>query len=104
MASQGSRRRAVAKGSARLTPAFVSRGPIFYSHGDEKALFDWLESIPAVRRVGGSGWDIHIILKRSVLSQRDARELRAVFQRYGLKARLRRLKLTGGRRPGAKRS
>lgn len=59
----------------------IATGPRYFSYGDEKAFFGWLESIPCVASVGGRGRDIHIKLKRRP-SDSDLRELTAIFFRY----------------------
>jgi hypothetical protein len=63
-------------------PRLIIRGPIYGSPGDEAAFFHWLQSIGCVRRVGGSGYDLHIDVKRSRISNADLRELCAILFRY----------------------
>ncbi|HEY1708910.1 MAG TPA: hypothetical protein VGG10_11650 [Rhizomicrobium sp.] len=59
----------------------VVRGPTYFAPGDEKAFFDWLQSIPCVEDVRGSLRDLHIIFKRPP-SNGDLRELIALLHRY----------------------
>lgn len=59
----------------------ISKGPFYYSQGDEDAFFAWLQSIPCVAGVGGSGTDLHIELK-SQPDDLELRELLALFFRY----------------------
>jgi hypothetical protein len=59
------------------------RGPRYFSPGDEKAFFDWLECIPCVEGVRGRLTDLHITLQRPP-GDRQLRELIAVFRRYGM--------------------
>jgi hypothetical protein len=54
---------------------------MYFSPGDEKAFFDWLEAIPTIKKVGGRGYDLHIKLKR-VPSDANLREPIALFHRY----------------------
>ncbi len=62
-------------------PALIVRGPRYFSPGDEKAFFDWLQSIPCVSRVSGQVRDLHIVLKRAP-TDNQLRELIALFYRY----------------------
>jgi len=62
----------------------TTRGPIFYSPGDETAFFTWLKRIRAVQRVSGRGRDVEVHLMPGKVSADDLREIRAVFHRYGL--------------------
>lgn len=64
----------------------ITRGPLYYAYGDEKAFFGWLESIPCVASVGGHHRDIHIKLKRQP-GDNDLRELIALFFRYRMNMR-----------------
>lgn len=59
----------------------IVRGPRYYAPGDEKAFFDWLQSIPCVASFGGKHLDLHITLKRSP-SAMDMVELYALLRRY----------------------
>jgi hypothetical protein len=63
------------------TRILIVRGPTYFAPGDEKAFFDWLQSIPCVASVGGKGRDLHITLKRSP-SAGDMVELSALLRRY----------------------
>jgi len=59
----------------------VVRGPTYFAPGDEKAFFDWLQSIPCVANVGGKLRDLFITLKRPP-SAKDMVELSALLRRY----------------------
>jgi hypothetical protein len=59
----------------------VVRGPTYYSQGDEKVFFDWLQSISCVEGVGGRLRDVHITLK-SDPGRYQLWELIALFYRY----------------------
>lgn len=61
----------------------VWRAPMHYlSEGDEAAFFAWLNSVPGVVSVAGSGRELHIRLRSARLSQRSLRELVALYTRY----------------------
>jgi hypothetical protein len=53
----------------------------FGSAGDEKAFFDWLQSIPCVEAVLGRSRVLHITLRKQP-SNSDLRELIASLHRY----------------------
>jgi len=55
----------------------------YMSEGDERAFFNWLQAIPCVIGVRGSGRELHIRLKSRRLSQNDLREFIALYGRYG---------------------
>jgi hypothetical protein len=55
----------------------------FYSQLDEKAFFDWLESIPGVIRVEGRVWELMIHLRSRRIAQTSLRDLLAIYHRYG---------------------
>ncbi len=59
----------------------VIRGPKYFSPGDEKAFFDWLQSLSCVAKVGGRLRDLYITLKH-VPNDTDLRELIALLFRY----------------------
>ena len=58
-------------------------GP-YYSHGDERAFFEWLERIPCVTKLDGDGEELHIHVSSSKVTQGCLRELIAAFWRYGV--------------------
>jgi hypothetical protein len=59
----------------------IVKGPTYFSPGDEKAFFDWLQAIPCVERVQGHVRDLHIKLKRPA-GKSDLTELAALLKRY----------------------
>lgn len=68
---------------------------VYWSEGDERAHFEWLERIPAVTKVHGAG--VRVFLEISTdCADRDLRELEGVYRRYegdvsqldGLKAKI----------------
>ena len=56
-------------------------GP-YYSEGDERAFFEWLNRIRCVERVGGSGPGLQIHVRGQKVSSTCLRELIALFSRY----------------------
>jgi len=54
----------------------------YYSAGDERAFFGWLESIPGVLKVEGRGSELHIHLRSKRLSATALRELLALYMRF----------------------
>ena len=66
-------------------PILIRRpdGP-YYSQGDERAFFEWLERIPCVSKLDGEGEELHIHVTGSRVTQASLRELIAAFRRYGV--------------------
>jgi hypothetical protein len=62
-------------------PTLIVRGPRYFSPGDEKAFFDWLQSIPCVSRVAGQVRDLHVTLKRAP-TDNQLREFIGLLYRY----------------------
>lgn len=60
---------------------------MYYSDSDERAMFEWLHRLKAVKSVGGKGREVEIHLHRRRLSNRDLRELLALFHRYQIDER-----------------
>ena len=58
------------------------QGPRYWSPGDEDVFFHWLNSIKAVRSWRLVGSRLELTLGRRKLSERDLRELYALFRRY----------------------
>jgi hypothetical protein len=58
-------------------------GPRFWSEGDERALFDWLERIESVSGVRGQGTTLTLEIREPV-SDAALRELIGLFTRYGI--------------------
>ena len=56
-------------------------GP-YYSAGDERAFFEWLNRIRCVGRIGGSGPELQIHVRGRKVSSTCLRELIALFSRY----------------------
>jgi hypothetical protein len=62
----------------------ITRGPIFYSQGDETAFFTWVRKITLVQGVSGRGRDLELRLRSGKPTRDELSELRALFHRYGL--------------------
>jgi len=58
-------------------------GPVFYSSGDEGAMFAWLEQSPGVAHVTGRG--TQVVVSIVSISNETRVELKAIAMRYGLK-------------------
>jgi hypothetical protein len=55
----------------------------YWSDGDERAFFVWLQSIAGVTGVEGKGSVLRIHLRSRRLSRTAQRELVAIYKRYG---------------------
>jgi hypothetical protein len=64
----------------------IFTGGTFLSPGDEKALFNWLRSIPCVEGVEGHSNSLHVMLRKQP-SNSELRELIALTYRYALNMR-----------------
>lgn len=62
-------------------PVLTCKRVIYFSQGDEKAFFDWLNSIKAVRKWHGAGDALFLHVPRQI-SALGYRELDAFFRRY----------------------
>ena len=60
-----------------------SKEIVYWSTGDEKAFFEWLQSIPGVLRVEGKNPGLLIRLRSGRISKQARRELGAIYRRYG---------------------
>lgn len=58
----------------------------YYSQGDERAMFEWLDRIPSVEKVWGVGRDLFVRISDADIPDEDLRELIAVVIRYGADA------------------
>ena len=61
---------------------FFFEGTTYWSQGDERAHFEWLERIGAVRSVRGEGRRVYLDIDPAAVTADDARELKAVYRRY----------------------
>jgi len=55
----------------------------YYSPGDERAFFEWVQRIRCVVKVDGAGRTLRIHVRRRQISDACLRELLALFHRYG---------------------
>jgi hypothetical protein len=56
-------------------------GP-YYSDGDERAFFKWLNQIPCIYKLGGAGSELWIYVRRRRISDTSLTELLALFNRF----------------------
>ena len=56
-------------------------GP-YYSPGDERAFYEWIQRISCVKKVDGTGSTLRIHVQRRHISDACLRELLALFHRY----------------------
>lgn len=54
----------------------------YYSQGDERAFFEWLDRIASVEKVGGVGTDLLLRISSTSVPDEDLRELIALVTRY----------------------
>jgi len=66
-----------------LASPYYFESTVYWSEGDERAHFEWLERIPAVDAVRGEGSRLYLSLHEGPLSNNDLRELHAVYRRFG---------------------
>lgn len=57
---------------------------VYYSQSDEDAFFKWLDTIPCVVNVEGSGRILYLDVKTEAVDTDALRELIAFFQRYSI--------------------
>ena len=62
---------------------FYFDGTVYWSEGDERAHFEWMQSIPCVREVRGQGTRVFLTIDEGELTANDLRELSALYRRYG---------------------
>ena len=55
----------------------------YWSQGDERAHFEWMERIPAVQSVRGEGRRVYLSIAEGGVTAGDLRELEALYRRYG---------------------
>jgi hypothetical protein len=58
-------------------------GP-YFSPGDERAFFEWVNRIPCVSRLEGEGEELRLHVNGRRVNQTCLRELIALFHRYGV--------------------
>jgi hypothetical protein len=64
------------------SPLFFER-TIYWSEGDERAHFEWLDRIDAIKSVVGKGDRLYLEVDAAVFDASHLRELQAVYRRYG---------------------
>ena len=69
------------RGKMRLLT--IAEPPLWFAYSDEKNFFGWLESIPSVGKVVGTGKGLELQLKDPV-DDESLRDLIALLTRYGL--------------------
>ena len=62
-------------------PILTCKRVVYFSQGDEKAFFDWLNNIKAVRKWHGVYDTLFLHVQRRI-SDVGYRELKALFERY----------------------
>ena len=62
---------------------FYFEGTIYWSEGDERAHFEWMQRISCVRDVRGEGTRVLLIIDENEVTEDDVRELSALYRRYG---------------------
>ena len=65
-----------------VSPYFFE-GTSYLSQGDEDAHFYWFKAISCIRDVRGEGRKVFLQIDRDQVTERDLRELKAVYRRYG---------------------
>ena len=66
-----------------MASPFYFESTTYWSDGDERAHFEWLERIPAIRSVRGEGLRVYLEIDQSIVGGNDLRELEAVYRRFG---------------------
>ncbi|MCJ8158009.1 hypothetical protein [Sphingomonas sp. LaA6.9] len=66
-----------------MASLFFFESTTYWSDGDERAHFAWLDQINGVSRVYGELRKLYLDLNLGRLTAEDIRELRAVYRRYG---------------------
>lgn len=68
-------------------PQLMIAGPTFHSSEDEAHFFSWLNNIPGVTRVVGSGRGLQVTLRSLRMGEGALREMLALHWRYQLPMR-----------------
>lgn len=56
----------------------------FFSQGDERAFFEWLDKLPFVERYEGRGRTLYISINSLAVDEDGLREMLALCRRYGV--------------------
>lgn len=62
---------------------FFFDNTLYWSEGDERAHFEWLDRIVAVREVKGRGARVYLHIDAGTVTRDDVVELEAIYRRYG---------------------
>ena len=62
---------------------FFFDGTAYWSEGDERAHFEWMQRIPCVQDVRGQGTRVFLSIEEDEVTANDLRELNALYRRYG---------------------
>ena len=62
---------------------FFFESTMYWSEGDERAHFEWLERISCVKEVRGKGNRVYLQIDEAELEGSNLQELHAVYRRFG---------------------
>jgi hypothetical protein len=65
-----------------LDSPFYFEGTTYWSEGDERAHFEWMQRIPCVRDDTGAGTRVFLTIDEDAVTADDVRELDALYRRY----------------------
>jgi hypothetical protein len=65
-----------------LDSPYFFEGVTYWSPGDERAHFDWLERISVIRSVRGQGRRVYLDIDIARATADEVQELEAVYRRY----------------------
>jgi hypothetical protein len=66
-----------------LDSPFFFDGTVYWSEGDERAHFEWMQRVPCVQDVRGQGTRVFLSIEEGKVTADDLRELSALYRRYG---------------------
>ena len=66
-----------------MASPYFFESTIYWSEGDERAHFEWMERIPCVQDVRGEGRRVFLTIDENAATADDLRELAALYRRYG---------------------
>jgi hypothetical protein len=65
-----------------LASPYFFESTAYWSEGDERAHFEWMQRIPCVRDVRGEGRRVFLTIDEDAATNDDLRELKALYRRY----------------------
>jgi len=65
-----------------LVSPYFFEATTYWSEGDERAHFEWMQRIPCVQDVRGEGRRVYLTIAQSDVTEEDLRELKALYRRY----------------------